>query len=242
MQKTYTTKELQMMFASLPKDVRGAIFDSNVSERIAVVGKRNGLTVDQLGVLGSEVGLVLLGATSVADFVSVLIEKLKINKDAAVRLAENINGEIFSPIRESLKQVHGVEDLRFSEPKEEYLSAKEENRPTQPLQPLKEQVPLPKKEPMEINLPAKEEILGEIEKEENLPAKIEPKEEALSVKTEEKDLIPDIFKGKTSPTPFEVKNEQEIFRNPPQKTDYTQANLDSEKYAGGVDPYRELPE
>jgi len=230
------------MFVHLPQDVKDAIFSLDVSERINVVGKRNGLTVEQLGVLGSEIGLVLLGATAVADFTNVLAEKLKISKISAGKLAEHINAEIFSPIRESLKQVHGVEDLRFGSGKEE-----EETTPPptpQQLQPLKELIP---------SLPKKEDILGEIErgerKEDNLPAVVAPAGENLPAKTEpkearlsaEKDIIPDIFKGVVSPNPFEVKNEQEIFRNPPQKTNYQQANLEEKKYPSGADPYRELP-
>lgn len=99
-----TLEQIKARLAELPEDVRAAITSADLGKKIQEVGARQGLHVDQMADLEDEVSLTMLGFSPLDGFEKRLESSLKLNPDAARKLAEDIGGNIFGPIRESIKQ------------------------------------------------------------------------------------------------------------------------------------------
>ena len=104
----YTPEQLEDKFNLLPENVRKTLTSVHVEEHILSIGRSHKLHVDILDELADETGLVMLGLTHPRNYVEHLSERLGISNDEAVSLARDVNAQIFSPIRESLKKVHGL--------------------------------------------------------------------------------------------------------------------------------------
>lgn len=215
--KEYTQKELLDIYEKLPQEVKDAIFSIDSATMIQKIAKNYKLTVDKMGELADETGLVMLGLTHPRDYISNLSRRLEINKETAKKIAEEINTQIFSKIRESLKRIHNI--------REETPLGEEVKRPDVP-----QIVPKPafgtetKTEP---TIPGAEkiELIKEIEKDE-LGEKTEPKTEIEKTETKAPSAVPE--------TP------KEFHRAPMQESNHTgeQKEMETKRYQQG-DPYRE---
>lgn len=107
---TYTDKELKQKLESLPTDVQNAIFGVETTEVIANIQQKYKLHVDQTGKLAEEVGLVMLGFSRPNEFVGKIAKNLRVTQMTAVEITKDINDKIFNPIKESLKQIHNLEN------------------------------------------------------------------------------------------------------------------------------------
>ena len=105
----------------LPEDLKNAIFSIDSAETIQAIGKKSNLPIDKIGELADETGLVMLGLTHPNNFISNLAERLKLDKESARKIAEEINTQIFAKVRESLKKIHGVETLSQGEDTREQI-------------------------------------------------------------------------------------------------------------------------
>ncbi|PIS13401.1 MAG: hypothetical protein COT67_01895 [Candidatus Tagabacteria bacterium CG09_land_8_20_14_0_10_41_14] len=94
-------------FKKLPADVQEAIFSIETADIIMKTGKENGLNIEQIGILGEETGNLMLGITRPNDFIEKITGQLKIDKIKARKIAETLNKQVFSKIRESLQKIHG---------------------------------------------------------------------------------------------------------------------------------------
>lgn len=112
---THTQEELVNRYEKLPQALKDAIFSEVNAEKMYALGKRNGLTIDQMGSVTSETGYVILGIAHPKDFVRNLKQKLNIDQEKVRQIAEDINREIFRPIREHLKDLYKLADLEVSE-------------------------------------------------------------------------------------------------------------------------------
>ena len=68
-------------FNALPDDLKEAFTSETVTNNIVSAGKAHGLMVDQIGKLGDEVGLVMLGVTPTTDFIKNLVDRLGKKKE-----------------------------------------------------------------------------------------------------------------------------------------------------------------
>ena len=112
---TYTQEELLDRYEKLPQALKDAIFAETNADKMYALGQKNGLTIDQIGEIASETGYVMLGVTHPRDFARNLKQKLNIDQEKAREIAEDINREIFRPIREHLKDLHKITDLEMGE-------------------------------------------------------------------------------------------------------------------------------
>ena len=154
-------KDILEKYAELLEDLQKALFAPETTEAIRAAGKKYELTLDKVGELGDETGLVMMGITPPSDYVKNLIQRLGVAPEKAKAIAEEINQKIFQPVRESLKKVHG---LAKAEPKPlpppptpSFVRRGEEIKTSPPLQggtaPRGEVKPLPQK-PLPIPQPA----------------------------------------------------------------------------------------
>lgn len=120
----YDFKTIESKFNEVPKDIQQAILSFDLLEKIEAIGKKYKLKTDDIGNLAEEVGAVMLGITRPQDFVSKI--KSRIDKENAEKIVIDLNKEVFSQIRESLKKVH-----KMGEEKEVHQTAPEsEEKPT----------------------------------------------------------------------------------------------------------------
>ena len=89
----------------IPKEVQEAIVSVDRRRRLANIAKNYQLHIDQAGVLDNETVLVMLGLESPDDFVGNITRELGISPAQAQLIANEVNQDIFLPIRESLKQM-----------------------------------------------------------------------------------------------------------------------------------------
>lgn len=92
-------------FKKLPKDIQEAITSSGLSEKFKTMINKHGLRIDQGLALENETMFVMLGFESPDDFVDNVRYEVKVPRDEAKIIAEEINRIIFLPIKSSLKNI-----------------------------------------------------------------------------------------------------------------------------------------
>jgi len=108
MEHSLTT--LEEKFKTLPPDVQQAITSVDIAEQLTDIVKKYRLHVDQLDELFDEAGLVMLGLTKPRNFVANLRKRVEIPEEDARAIVKSVDAGIFSPIRESLKKIHGADE------------------------------------------------------------------------------------------------------------------------------------
>lgn len=97
-------QEVDSQIEKSPAIIREAIFSSETAEAVQKIGEKYHLHIDQMGYLAGEIGFVMLGLEPSANFVANIRDRLQIDQTTAESVAADCNTEIFSKIRESLKQ------------------------------------------------------------------------------------------------------------------------------------------
>lgn len=106
---------LEEKFKTLPPDVQQAITSVDIAQQLTDIGKAHRLHLDQLDELFDEAGLVMLGLTKPRNFVANLRKRVEISEEDARAIVKTVDAGIFSPIRESLKKIHGVDEATTEE-------------------------------------------------------------------------------------------------------------------------------
>jgi len=111
-----TVEKIKARIAELPQDVQDAILANDFDERIAKIGQANRLHIDQIGSLGDETMLIMLGFASSEGFTERLQKNLHLYDEQATTITQAVNNEIFLPIRESMKKIHSQEAKKEAPP------------------------------------------------------------------------------------------------------------------------------
>lgn len=101
----YDFKVLEERMKSLPKDLQLAMASVDIANAIQDIADKNDLMLDQASDLRDEVAYVMMGLSSAKKFVDNLVSKLKVKREVAVRIAEEVNTQIFDGIRASLQKI-----------------------------------------------------------------------------------------------------------------------------------------
>ncbi|MCI0619431.1 hypothetical protein L0Y40_00110 [Candidatus Wolfebacteria bacterium] len=89
----------------LPADLKRAISDSQLDTHFLEIAQKNHLRVDESKTLENETMLALLGVEPLEDFGRNLERHAKFSPESAAAVTNDVNRLIFTPIRESLKQL-----------------------------------------------------------------------------------------------------------------------------------------
>lgn len=116
---TLTEEQILERYEALPDDLKEAIFSVEMTETIKGIGAKYDLHIDKIGTLANEAGMVMFGATRPKDFVPNLMSRLGVDKDTADKIASDVNSQVFLKVRESLKKLHGGEEIEVGEVKKE---------------------------------------------------------------------------------------------------------------------------
>ncbi len=229
----YTNEQLIEMYHKLPKDVQEAILSVDTSNTIREIGEKHKLMIDKIGDLADETGLVMLGLTHPGQYVSHLIERLGIDREAAQEITEEVNNRILFPIRDSLRKIQEEREATAEVPEiiKSEISA-EETKPEEPLPvgpPIAEEKTAP-----EMPSPADESAFE--------TATLTPPPLAETPASPPVGL-PMAPSADGEPAIFQAKTKEEIFRLPLQTVEKTPEPQKPASSLGSpekrVDPYRE---
>ncbi len=98
----FTPEQIQQKFDQLTPEMQEAISSQEIHDKIRAIGTRRGLMINQIGELVDQVGLVMLGLAKSSDFVNDTSERLSVNAAKAREIAEDINTDIFSSLKNIL--------------------------------------------------------------------------------------------------------------------------------------------
>lgn len=98
-------EQLEQKMNSLPKEIKTALTSTDVSTAIKEIGDKYGLKLDQESVLFDLVAYTMLGLSPSKDFVKNLSREADVNTEAARSIAQDINNEVFSSIKEHMRKV-----------------------------------------------------------------------------------------------------------------------------------------
>ena len=100
---------LKDLYENVPESLQKAIMSSDYQRKLVEIGKKNNLTISQLGDLELITTFVMLGATSPNNYQHELEEKLGITDTVVVgKTVDEVNTDIFAVIREELKEINDV--------------------------------------------------------------------------------------------------------------------------------------
>ncbi len=180
-----TPEQLFAKYEKIPKDLQDAILDAGTSDIIGAITKKYGLNLEQAGNLADEVGLLMLGETNPRDFTANLIKRLETDPEMTKKIAQEINEQIFSKVRESLKKIHGVSEeekqgaagpqpAKTETPAPKPSSGLGESRPSPFEQKLEDKVFPPKADQPLAGVPALKKEVEQAQKENRYPSSADP--------------------------------------------------------------------
>ncbi len=208
----HTTEQLNKIYQGLPEDLKDIIASVDSTTIIQDVGGKYNLHIDQIGELGSETGLVLMGITPPAQFVTNLASRMKVDRLIANEIANEINEKIFSRVRESLK-------------KAQTLNVEPEKTATEEVSGIPD---------TDTTERMKQDTLKAIEKPESIPVKTRFPESSVQQKSFEK---LDIIKERLSSPVIIPKSETTVAKPTEEPRSITHIPPQKQKQ---VDPYREI--
>ncbi len=105
-----TEKIIEEQMKKLPEAIRNLFLDEKLKEKIAGIGKRNGLTMEQLKLLETETYLVMIGLVHTEEYKDALKEQLGVEDEKLSNIVSDINKEILDEVKEILADVYEAED------------------------------------------------------------------------------------------------------------------------------------
>ena len=116
MPKEYTREEFWKLYEKLPQELKGALFAEETGNNIYETCKRNGVE-NNLDQIVEYVGQVLVGVLPPDEFQATLEKEVKLKKDIAKKVAQEINRFIFYPVKSSLEELYKIEIAPPAKPK-----------------------------------------------------------------------------------------------------------------------------
>ncbi|MFA6273240.1 MAG: hypothetical protein WC673_01985 [Candidatus Paceibacterota bacterium] len=162
---------------TIPEDIRMVILSADTKQKFTGIMNKYSLRDNQSGNLEIETNLVMIGLEHPLKFIGNIAKALNVPEEKARAIAEDINTEIFRPVRESLRKIHGIREEEVGSGKPPIPTpivpkppipvppapVVPEPLPTPQLVPLPPTPPLPPTMEPEEKPPSREEILRDIE-------------------------------------------------------------------------------
>ena len=117
MAKEYSREQLWKLYEKLPKELKEAVFSEETANSIYDICQRNGVEDDRISEIARFTGRVLLGILPLDDFQETLEKELKLKKDLAKKVAQEINRFIFYPVKPLLEELYKIEIAPPAKPK-----------------------------------------------------------------------------------------------------------------------------
>jgi hypothetical protein len=107
MAKDVTLEKFWEIYEKLPQDLQEAVFSFKIVNSIGDICDKNKIEEDSK--LNEIVSDVLLGILPLENFQKTLEKELKLKKEVAEKVSQEVNNLIFAPVKESLAKIYGKE-------------------------------------------------------------------------------------------------------------------------------------
>jgi len=128
MPKKYTSEQFWKLYQKLPRELKDAVSSEETSNTIYDICKRNEI-LENLEEVVDYAGYVLIGVLPPGEFQETLEKEVKLKKDAAKKVAQEINRFIFYPVKISLEELYKIE---ITPPAQMKVTPPPEERPPTP--------------------------------------------------------------------------------------------------------------
>lgn len=108
--KDLTPQQIREIYVKLPQDLKDAILGVDSTDIMRKIGEKHKLAIDKIGKMVGEAGYVMLGVTHPNEFIANLADRLEVDKEKARAIAQEINEQIFKPVRDSLRKIHNMRE------------------------------------------------------------------------------------------------------------------------------------
>ena len=115
MPKEFTKEQFWKLYKGLPRELKDALFAEETGNNIFAVCEKNDVGDNLRGIV-DYVGQVLIGVLPPEDFQQTLEKELKLKKDTAKKIAQEINRFVFFPVKESLAALYKIESVSPAKP------------------------------------------------------------------------------------------------------------------------------
>ena len=109
MPKEYSKEELWKLYEKITPELKEAIFSEATADTVFNICTRNKIEDERISEVAKYTGRVLLGILPPNDFQGVLEKEVKLEKEVAKRVAQEINRFIFYPVKSSLEELYKIE-------------------------------------------------------------------------------------------------------------------------------------
>jgi hypothetical protein len=116
MLKNYTPEQFWKLYEKLPQELKDALFAEETGNNIYEICKRNEVE-ENLGEIVDLVGQVLLGLLPPNEFQETLEKELKLERERAKKISQEIYRFIFYPVKSSLEELYKIEIVTPAQPK-----------------------------------------------------------------------------------------------------------------------------
>lgn len=105
----FSNEQLRAAYNKVPENIRAVISSEDTDEKIFDISQKYDLHIDTTGGLGKLTLMVMIGLLKPQEFIPELTRRLKLDQETANKVAQEVNEQIFKPIRDSLKRIHGLD-------------------------------------------------------------------------------------------------------------------------------------
>jgi hypothetical protein len=105
-------KILKMQWDILSEDVKKLLLSDDFETKINWISEKYKLSPEQRDLLEKETSLVLVGLEHIMDYTDNLAEQLSITKERAVVIAQEVGMQIFSDVKETIKELGWIIELK----------------------------------------------------------------------------------------------------------------------------------
>ena len=109
---SYTSEELDKMYAELPEDVKDAMSSVDTVQVMKDIKDKYNLHLDKAGDLSAEIAMLMMGAIPPQRFITNLQSSLEVDKATAKEIATIVNDRIFQKILNSLKEIQDMAEKK----------------------------------------------------------------------------------------------------------------------------------
>jgi len=108
MLKKLTREQCWQLYQKLPQELKDALFAEETTDDIYDICKRNRI-LEKLSPIVEYVGQVLIGVLPPEEFQETLEKEVKLKKEVAKKVAQEIHRFIFFPVKSSLEELYKIE-------------------------------------------------------------------------------------------------------------------------------------
>lgn len=109
MPKEYSKEEVWKLYEKLPKELKEAIFSKETADRIWEICSRNEIEDERISEIARYTGRVLMGLLPPNELEDTLVKELKLNKETAKKVSQEINRFILYPVKVNLEELYKIE-------------------------------------------------------------------------------------------------------------------------------------